>query len=204
MHAEVFDLPPTRFRPGRPGTALVLYQCTTVPSILYAQSGPYQKNWHVPKKFLVHGPFQLSVRSSVPSRRLCAMMAHENERIARENEKNEARGDEGARPSTVRGCLVVCTRLLAVSKHPQEVTIDRTEAGSRAYSRLVQCAPPCTALHFFTATGVDARIAWVSFPVATESSAQCCRFVLAFDVADVKIALVTSSPPVRLSGPTPP
>ena len=55
-----------------------------------------KKNWYVPK--LVHWPFQLSVRSSVPSRRLCAMMAHENERIARENEKNEARGDEGARP----------------------------------------------------------------------------------------------------------
>ena len=33
-----------------------------------------------------------------PFARLCAMMAHENERIARENEKNEARGDEGARP----------------------------------------------------------------------------------------------------------
>ena len=41
------------------------------------------------KKILVHGPFQLAVRSLVPSQRLCAMMAHENERIARENEKNE-------------------------------------------------------------------------------------------------------------------
>ena len=32
-----------RVRPGRPGTALVLYQCTTVPGILYEQTVLYQK-----------------------------------------------------------------------------------------------------------------------------------------------------------------
>ena len=39
-------------RPGRPGTALVLYQCTTVPSILYEQTVSYKKwprnFWYVP------------------------------------------------------------------------------------------------------------------------------------------------------------
>ena len=76
------------------------WYCTSVPvyqAFCMSKQCCTRKNWYVPKKFLVQGPFWFSVRSSVPSRRLCAMMAHENERIARENEKNEARGDEGAR-----------------------------------------------------------------------------------------------------------
>ena len=75
---------------GDTNVKYIYLQCTTAPSILYEQTVPYQFFWYVPKKFLVQGPFQLSVRSSVPSRCLCAVMAHENERIARENEKNEA------------------------------------------------------------------------------------------------------------------
>ena len=85
-------------RPGRVGTA---WYCTSVPlyqAFCMSKQCCTRKNWYVPKKFLVQGPFWFSVRSSVPSRRLCAVMAHENERIARENETNEARGDEGARP----------------------------------------------------------------------------------------------------------
>ena len=80
----------------RPGTALVLYQCTTVPGILYEQTVPYQNFFQK-----ASGTRAISTLSTEfgPFARLCAMMAHENERIARENEKNEARRDEGAEES---------------------------------------------------------------------------------------------------------
>ena len=57
--------------------------------------GTYQKNsWYTG-----HFSSQYGVRSlRAPLRD----DAHENERIARENEKNEARGDEGARPGVRR------------------------------------------------------------------------------------------------------
>ena len=62
------------FRTERPGTALVLYQCTSVPDILYEQIVLCQKNWYVPKK--IPGTRAISTLSTEfgPFARLCAMM----------------------------------------------------------------------------------------------------------------------------------
>ena len=84
------------FRPERPGTApgtAPVYQCTKhfvwANSVVPKFFGTYQKNSWYTGYFNKYGV--RSLRAPLRDD------AHENERIARENEKNEARGEGGGR-----------------------------------------------------------------------------------------------------------